>query len=117
MIHSAYHISVLSFRQFTYTSCVFIQVGRPTIVILQVLDALYRSEEERKNYTKKKLQTDPTDDTNGYGEKRGKPPFLYCNRSVEKRVCVWSSGNGGKWKPSNRNKDVNEGRDNDKPIR
>jgi hypothetical protein len=50
---------------------------------------------KREKLCKKKMQTDPTGDTNGYGEKRGKTPFLYCNRSVELRMCVWSSGNGG----------------------
>jgi hypothetical protein len=54
----------------------------------------------------------------GTERKEENPLFLYCNRSVEKRVCVcvefWK---WRRWKPSNRNKDVNEGRDNDKPIR
>jgi hypothetical protein len=53
----------------------FYQVIGQTNVVVRVLDALYRLEEEKKkNYTKK-MQTDPNGATNGYGEKRGKTPF------------------------------------------
>jgi hypothetical protein len=59
----------------------------------------------------KKLQTDPNGATNGYGEKTGNPFFLYCNRSVGKRVlcaCVRILEIKGKWKPWRQNRDKAE---------
>lgn len=98
-----YHISylpyiyckVLSLRRFAYTSyqvidhyiyckSYLLHTHLVFIIVVRVLGLPCTDRKKRKNYAKR-LQTDPNGNTNGYGEKRGNPPFLYCNCSVEKK--------------------------------